>query len=55
MGKEVLKTKIEEAKEETGEDPIVIITKPGGFKEDTPLRQQLEVDAQGGRLESEGC
>ena len=42
-----LKT-LEKAKWETGEDPMVFITKLGGFEECTPLRQQLEANAEHG-------
>ena len=48
LGLQILKTKISKAKGETGEDPMVIITLPCGFEEGTPLRQQLEANAQQG-------
>jgi len=48
VGEQFLKAMIEKAKKETGEDPMVIITKNTGFKEDTPLRQQLEANAEQG-------
>ena len=46
LGLRILQTMIAKAKEETGEDPIVMITKQYGFEEGMPLRQQLEANAQ---------
>merc|ERR1719222_565807 len=47
-GEQICKRMIEKAKTETGEDPMVIITKNLEFKEGTPLRQQLEANAEQG-------
>lgn len=47
LGLQILKAKIEEAKNKTGADPIVIITKPLGFEDGYPLRQLLEANAPG--------
>ena len=40
-GQQIFKAMVEKAKEETGQDPMVIITKDYGFGEGDPLRQQL--------------
>merc|ERR1712130_925211 len=47
-GEQICKRMIEKTKKGTGEDPMVIITKEFGFEEGTPLRQQLEANAEQG-------
>merc|ERR1719222_237593 len=47
-GEQICKRMIAKAKEDTEIDPMVIVTKPYGFKEGTPLRQQLEANAKQG-------
>merc|ERR1711971_932733 len=46
-GEQICKRMIAKAKEDTGEDPLVIVTKPRNFQEGS-LRQQLEANAEQG-------
>merc|ERR1719305_834340 len=47
-GEQICKRMIAKAKEDTGMNPLVIVTKPYFFEEGTPLRQQLEANAEQG-------